>query len=148
MKFRLLVTLAEGRALAPAMGAVIIPKKDYAAWKEWQDKGGEYKDQPYGLHKYRVAGWYCPRPVPEPTGDQMRDIISQILWDADPVHKGGVKLRMCQRRNATHVEGVGVAGILLPIEDVVVLGRVNWTPEQLADAERDWNYRIAHGEDD
>ena len=129
--------LREVKSIAPAMAAQVVLKKDYAAWKEWQDKGGDHMSKPYGRHSYRVDGWYCPQPPPDKD-----DWLGQVLWDSGEWHD---KLMPCLRKDATHVAASSVGGILKPVDELVVIGRVKWTPEQIADAEKNWARRVRLG---
>lgn len=133
--------LAEAKGIAPAMAARIVTKQDYPAWKKWQEavQAGKASagQPPHGLHTFRVDGWYCPRPPPDED-----DWMGQIVWDSSQDNE---RLMSCHRKNATHVAASGVGGLLRPIEDIVVVGRVNWTPEQISDAEKRWNRRVAKG---
>ena len=131
----------EARGIPPDMASKIIHKKDLAEYREWEQSGE--KIMPYGVHTYRVTGWYCPRTPPKKGMDDMNQIIDNLLWDTGDDFD---KMRPCQRKDATHVTGSGVSGIFEPIENVVVVGRVNWSPEQIQQAKNQWNKRVMMGE--
>jgi hypothetical protein len=144
---RVLMTgkLNEAMGIAPDMAAKIVRKKDLEKYQAWQASGE--KAMPYGLHAYRVTGWYCPKAPPKLTKDNMHDnmndILSQLLWDAGDDFD---KMRPCQRKDATHVTGSGVSGILAEIGDVAVVGRVAWSPEKIQQEKNSWNKRVMMGE--
>ena len=133
--------LAEAKGIAPAMAARVVTKKDYPAWKKWQEAvqaGKAHAGQPpHGLHAFRVDGWYCPQPPPEED-----DWLGKVMWDSGEWHD---KLMPCLRKDATHVAASGVGGILKSIDEIVVVGRVEWPPEQIARAEKSWTRRVALG---
>lgn len=135
--FSQLARLAEAKTIAPAMAAKVVRKKDYPAWKEWQDKGGDYKTQPYGLHSYRVDGWYC---MPPPPAED--DWMMKIVWDSQSDKE---RMVPCMRKDAEYVAASSVGGIFVPVDELVVIGRVDWTPEQIAQAEQSWNRRVQRG---
>lgn len=128
--------MSEARVVAPDIAARIIAKEDLSKWKEWEETGFDPK-KGFMLHSYRVNGWYCPKtpPVPE------KDWIADLLWNVSEWHD---KLKPCSRKNATYVSASGVSGLFRPVEDVVVVGKVNWTTEQIEQAKKDWNHRVAH----
>lgn len=46
------------------------------------------------------------------------------------------RLMFCLREHAEYVEGVGVCGVTVPVEDVVVTGRVPWSADTIEDDRR------------
>jgi hypothetical protein len=133
--------VAEARGIAPDMASKIIRKKDLPKYQAWKESGE--KHMPHGMGVYRVTGWYCPRTPPVKGDDNMHQILSNLLWDAGDDFD---KVRPCQRKDATHVTGSGVAGIFEPIENVAVIGRVDWTPERVQQEKNDWNKHVMMGE--
>ena len=129
--------LYEARGIPPDMAAKVIHKKDLEEYREWE-KSGE-KVLPFNVHTYRVTGFYCPRTPPKKGMDDMNQILSNLLWDAGDDFD---KMRPCQRKDATHITASGVAGLFEPIENVVVVGRVNWSPEQIQKAKNQWNKTV------
>lgn len=87
-----------------------------------------------GRH-YRVSAWLRAAPPPKPRPGQ-RAWINALLWstqqDCGPRNE---KLMFCLREHAQYVEGVGVGGEIVAVEDVVVTGRVDWS-EELLQSER------------
>ena len=56
--------ITEARVIVPDIGSVIVPREDLEKYREWEASGE--KHMPYGLHRYRVDGWMCPKPPPPP----------------------------------------------------------------------------------
>lgn len=85
-------------------------------------------------NSYRVDGWckVAPRPAKPKWGDPhqqfMRDILTEILYDASNLYDGN-RLQWCIREEATYVALVGVAGAIVKVEDCNVTGRVRWTED-------------------
>ncbi len=128
----------ESRQIPPDIGAIVVPVEDVEKYREWEQSGGG--NFPFGLHKYRVTGWYCPRKPPARTGGFM-DELTQMMWDtADETDK----MKPCSRKDATHIDASGVSGLFRPIDQVAVVGRVNWSPEEIAQEKADWNHTVAH----
>jgi hypothetical protein len=91
--------------------------------------------------KYRVNGWLKEQEPPTPRNDPMSQMIADILFDTQQKIQG-VRLRACSRKEATHVHGSGVCGIVALIAEVKVVGRVAWS-EAMIDELRDSANRAA-----
>jgi len=126
------------RVIPPEIATTIVPREDYPKWKKWKESGGDWKDCPYGLHSFRVDGYYCPKIPPVPG----KNWIADLLWETATEFE---KLKPCLRENATHVSCSGVCGHLALIQDVVVTGQVNWEPEMIVRAKEEWAYRVSKG---
>lgn len=82
--------------------------------------------------RYRVTG-YMRRAVPPPESDW----IAKILFDASQeLTRDNVRLEWCPRANAEYVTGAGVAGCVVPVADVRVVGMVQWDKATLDTAEK------------
>ena len=125
------------RVIAPDIASRVIHKDDLTKWKEWEKTEFDPK-KGFMLNSYRVDGYYCPKTPPIP-GENW---IADILWETSQPNE---KLKPCSRKDATHVSASGVCGLLELVEDVVVVGKVNWTPEMIERAKKEWAFRVAHG---
>jgi len=104
-----------------------------------------------GADHFRVDAWLKPSRIWEVTRG---GVIEQLGWvpDKDPLieelrlkmrsdfpqrgaSKDNLPLTFCARQDATHVSGYGVCGVILPLYEVIVDGRVRWADE-LLDSER------------
>jgi len=89
--------------------------------------------------KWRVTGWLKAVPLEALlTGDFLKDVLLETASRAEEI---GMVMVWCTRQEATHVSGSGVAGCLLHISEVEVVGRVNWTEDQI-ESERHSHMRI------
>lgn len=107
----------------------------------------------------RVTGWI--RELPEPTFDDeptewireflleerarqvARETAPRMIWDDQ---SGQFRFYVdlyprkrwewVAREDATHVSYAGSCGGIAPIDEIVVTGMVDWSPEHVADAER------------
>jgi hypothetical protein len=107
--------------------------------------------------KWRVDGFYktyvykAPdrstlskrdREMAEVTDDIMVEILAEERADMTPSQLARknreIKIISCTREEAEFVGGVGVAGIILRLEDVEITGRVTWDDRTIARARRDY----------
>jgi len=130
--------MSEIRTIAPEICSTVIHKDDQTKWRAWQLTGGTC---PFMLHSYRVNGYYRPKTPPTPG----KNWIADILWESYDWHD---KLKPCRREDATHISASGVCGLLALIEDVVVVGRVNWTLEQCEEHRESWYHRVDSGKEE
>src|SRR5271157_4895617 len=92
----------------------------------------EYKGE-----RYRVNSWMRERlkrpktDLTDPTS--LSGIYEDILYESQQeVH--GKKLRWCYQEEATYLSLSGVGGAVAPVDEVKVIGRVNWSPEHIEEA--------------
>lgn len=111
----------------PDLGDVIQKKVDHEREAGWD-------------RKWRVSGWLKAVELEKlKTGDFLKDVL---LEQAAEELGNGYVLVWCERHEATHVTGSGVAGCLLPIGEVEVVGRVNWSEGQLQEQIDSQRHRI------
>lgn len=80
--------------------------------------------------QYRVGGWLRKAPPPKSSPGRCA-WIDEVLWASQQsCGPRSEKLAFCLRDHAEYVEGVGVGGTIVAVEDVVVTGRVDW-PEKI-----------------
>jgi len=93
----------------------------------------------YEGERYRVDSWLRERVPPseklpkktDPTS--LSDLYEEILYESQQyIH--GKKLRWCYREEAQYVSLAGVGGAVAPVDEVKVVGRVNWKPEHIEEA--------------
>ena len=100
-----------------------------------------------GSSSFRVTHWLKAVPlVYKPYNGKgaefMNDILHRLFLDAHPNWKTEYKLVYCSRDDATHVEGVGVAGCIVAVDspDVIFTGvYVGWDEEQIDEARKQAN---------
>lgn len=83
-------------------------------------------------HQWRCNG-YIKLVVPETMmvkGESLGAILTNKLIET-AAKKNGKMLVWCEKEEATHVTGVGVAGITAKISDIIVTGRVPWDEETI-----------------
>lgn len=82
--------------------------------------------------RYRVKGFMKPATPP-----QDPDSLEAILFEtAREFTEDQVRLERCPRNEAVYVSGAGVAGCIVKITDIEVVGMVPWDPEFLAQQEQ------------
>lgn len=120
--------------------------------KGWEDE--KYKTD--RNHSWRVDGFYKTyvynpdrrklskkdREMAEMTDEIMVDILAEERAEMSPSQLARknreIKIISCTREEAEFVGGVGVAGIILRLEDVEITGRVTWDDRTIARARRDY----------
>ena len=80
-----------------------------------------------GTHRYRVDAWLKTVDIPE--SDHWMD---KILFEAS-YQREGKRFVFCTREDATHICGSGVSGCMEAIENIKIVGKVNWTKKIMAD---------------
>jgi hypothetical protein len=105
----------------------------------------------YAMHgktdRYRVTGWYREMMAPKPIDyNNLRELPwDNILYDAQQkIH--GKKLKSCYREEAQFVGLAGVGGTIAPVDDVKVVGKVNWPPERIEEARQQALFFAEKGE--
>ena len=112
-------------------------------------------------NSYRVTGFYktyVPKKIkPETPEDKLSaEIIDKILADEDAKltqeererKAKRIKVISCSRDEAEFVSGTSVGGVIAPLDDVIVTGRVNWEDRTIARARRDYNRSLERKQDD
>lgn len=85
---------------------------------------------------YRVNGWLKPMTAPATDKSNFGNLIDNILYQAQQeTGPNKEKLVFCSRKDAVYVSGTGVCGVCAPIGDIKIVGRVNWSEDQI-NAER------------
>lgn len=92
----------------------------------------EYKGE-----RYRVDSWLRERlapPKPKLTDQtSLKGLYEDILYESQQeIH--GKKLRWCYQEEATYLSLAGVGGTVAPVDEVKVIGKVNWKPEHIEEA--------------
>ena len=93
-----------------------------------------------GYARYRVTGWLKAVPLRyekyigkgEAGAEIIDEILSECFYEEHPDWNHEYKLVHCTRNEATHVEGYGVCGIIVAINDERVNFEhiyVNWSEE-------------------
>lgn len=96
----------------------------------------------YEGRRYRVTGWLRPaqsRPVRDELDGLVQGVLSEVARELGPRQE---KLEYCGRESAVYVSGAGVAGVIVPIEAVEVVGRVAWPDAWIAEAEQSYYRRM------
>lgn len=85
-------------------------------------------------HCWRVTGWVKKSPPLDTSGleDWEKEMHDQIAKERGP--NAPPRLEWCTREEAEYVTGSGVCGIIKPIDQVKVVGRVEWPDEQIQEA--------------
>lgn len=139
-------------ALAPDVGTTFTTTRvyRYRRWA-WRPFPWYRKREISDVHSYRVHAWLRRRPPrPAPADEQsalVQEILDELLAEGriDPPRGAGpdnVPLDFCLRKEAEYVEGVGVAGTIVRVSDLVITGTVDWPPETL-EREREHAIRLA-----
>ncbi len=108
-------------------------------------------------HSWRVEGFYktyvyepadrsemskSDREMAEMTDSIMKEILAEERAEMSPSElarkEREIKIIACTREEAEFVSGVGVAGIILRLEDVEITGRVTWDDRTIARYRRDY----------
>jgi hypothetical protein len=85
----------------------------------------------YRGYNYRVVGYLKPAIKPENL-DWIGELLFEVAYECGPRKE---KLQCCVCEEAMYVMGSGIAGVIAPIEDIVVTGMVNWPEERIKEAE-------------
>jgi len=100
----------------------------------------------YNGRRYHVDGWLRERLPPQRSRTIMNNIINDILYETQQeIH--GKKLRFCYQEEATYLSLSGVAGNIAPVDEVKVVGKVNWAPEHIEEARQGALLLAEHGSD-
>lgn len=90
---------------------------------------------------FRVTGYlkeYVAPPIDTSTvtGRLIAEILAEeaAMRGNRPAPK---RWRWCSREESTHVTGSGVCGCIAPITEIIVTGMVDWSAEELAQAEHE-----------
>lgn len=90
----------------------------------------------YNDRKYRVDGYvreYDPiAEMPEPQDEMDRitqDVVVKMINKEKEEGTYRTRYIWCEKEDATHVTGSGVAGCLAPISEVKIIGKVEWSEE-------------------
>ena len=83
----------------------------------------------YDGNRFRVDGW-------------MKNVNTRLGSSKIGFRDMGVKKMFCSKEEAEFVYGSGVCGCIVPVAEAQVVGRVNWSEEQIAELERDHNLLI------
>lgn len=92
-----------------------------------------------GDRRYRVNSFLKAVPKPVEPADPS-DICAEVLYETaleayeEREAAGELLLVACPREEAEFVSGSGVSGTVARIEDCTVVGRVDWSIEQIAEA--------------
>lgn len=89
----------------------------------------------YKGSRYRVSSWLRERVEPKPIDyDNLTELPwENIMYDAQQkVH--GKKLKFCYRDEAMYLGLSGVGGAVAAVEEVKVVGKVDWKPEHVEEA--------------
>lgn len=83
---------------------------------------------------YRVDAWMRAAPAPKIAS---RDFLGKLLFEScrefkDAADGENKRLQFCLREEATHLALAGVAGAIAPIAHCKVVGKVDWSEEQLS----------------
>ena len=90
------------------------------------------KDSFSASHGWRVTG-YIKLVVPQTLmvkGDSLGAILTNKLIETAPTKNGKIMM-WCEKDEATHVTGAGVAGITVKVDEIEVTGRVSWDEETI-----------------
>lgn len=134
--------------IAPPYGTFIVRTEQYDKWRRWKEAslavkqaGSEPNPMPNDITIYLVSGWFCPHTGSTRTGNAMWDTHGGDVWKANP-SRDKTRLKPCSRRDATHVMGDSgsskIPSIIKPLGEIAVIGRGKLTPEQTAQAEKEW----------
>ena len=112
------------------------------------DIGTTFKYHSHGkLSSFRVTAYQRrvrPEEIPPDTNESVGAMLTRVLYDGR-----SSDFVFCNRAEATHVSGTGVASCTAPIEEIEVTGHVNeaWSKELMDSAhkhaewligQRDW----------
>jgi hypothetical protein len=87
----------------------------------------------YKGDRYLVQSWLRERVEPKTDETSMSGMYEDILYQAQQkIH--GKKLRWCYQEEATYLSLSGVGGAVAPVDEVEVVGKVNWSPERSSNA--------------
>lgn len=106
--------------IAPAFGAVF----------EINERQGTPQN-----HRWRVAGYLKAAPPRPPATDALGNLLEEVLAESPAGKRDGIRLMWCAREEAEFVAGSGICGCVKRLDQVTVVGMVNWTPEAIAEAE-------------
>jgi hypothetical protein len=100
----------------------------------------------YRGNRYAVTGWMRERPKRKNLDERLDDnaewsvLMDDLLYESQQnVH--GKKLENCYRDEAQFVTLRGVGGTVAPIDQVKVIGKVQWSPEILEEQRQSANRR-------
>lgn len=93
----------------------------------------------YKGQRYRVDGWLCEMPPPDPRHhDDFSNILSDILYQSQADHgPAKKKLMFCSRQKAEYLNGHGTAGAIIPLGEFEIVGRVNWSDDMIDQLRKD-----------
>jgi len=121
------------------------PLEDLGTPGEGKPRIGEifvYKNDP--TRRYRVEG-FCKEFVRKPRKDAILDEIFQDIESRkSPEQKAReaklMKVIGCSRDEATFVSGAGVAGTVARLEDIEIIGLVEWKPRTIQRYRQTYRY--------
>lgn len=92
----------------------------------------------YDGRGWRVTGWLKEAVRPQFDENQLygdNGVLAEILFDACQ-EIGGKRLVHCTREEATMVSLYAICGAIVPVEQVKVTGRVNWSEDMIEQQRR------------
>jgi hypothetical protein len=90
----------------------------------------------YGGDTYVVQSWLRERRRPKINPDEgVAGFLDDIFYQAQQEIKGK-KLEWCYQDEAQFLSLRGVGGTVAPVNEVKVVGKVNWNPEKIEEARR------------
>lgn len=92
---------------------------------------------------YRLTGYYKEKQKPQ---FAEHDWLGQILWESEEENVYGEKnimLVKCSRKEAEFVSGAGIAGCIRRIQDIEVIGMVNWSEEEIREEQEEYDQFLA-----
>jgi hypothetical protein len=97
-----------------------------------------------GESYYRVDGFYKVSSVPH-----IKSLMDDILYD-DPsqIPTNKIKLILCEASEADFVSGVGIAGTIVLLKDVIYNGKISWEVELIEQAKKEYSERLQNENDD
>lgn len=85
------------------------------------------------VHKKKLmkTDYFISDTMPKSFGD----LISDILIESATNPKGFVRM-WCSREEATLLCGVGICGCTIPVKECIIVGKVKWSEERIAESKQ------------
>lgn len=113
--------------IVPDVGTIIEVDDPY----QFRDDS-KYNGPPKGKRHYRVNSWLKAAPEPKSTNsNSLSDTINSILDQGHRRFNDNKRLMWCSREEAEYLSCSGVSGAIIPVRDAKVIGRVNWSEDQI-----------------
>lgn len=94
--------------------------------------------------RYRVTGWLKPA-ARTARGHGFGSVLDSLVFESHAqCGRNGERLVFCDRGEAVYVCGSGGCGVIAGIDEIRVVGMVDWRPAEIAREEND--YRAMIGE--